>query len=118
MKKLLIACSIAILLSACKRVPDEDSVILTKKEYDILTQTKPSEYPKPFYIMDYDALNRDDDGGILMGSDGHEYVITRNGYDDESQSHYIDCKVCMARQQHLEDLLMEVIKNTTKDSIK
>ena len=51
-----------------------------------------------------------------MGSDGHEYLITRSGYNNESQNHYIECKKCMAKEQRIEELLMEIIKNTSKDS--
>lgn len=118
MKKIVLSCiMLSLLMVSCKEVPkNEDSVVISKEEYQQLKQSKVAEYPKPFELVGYDDTGAD--AGIIMGSDGHEYLITRYGYNDETQSHYIDCKICLSRQQHLEDLLMEVIKNTSKDSIK
>ena len=72
---------ISIITAAC-----DDSITISKQEYNQLKGIKSPTYPKPVRI-DYQ------DWSITLGSDGHEYCDNNrgNGY---VCFHYIDCVKC------------------------
>jgi hypothetical protein len=114
MKKLLIAVTLLSLMG-CRHEEDySNRVTITKEEYNQLRNTTP-EYPKHFDLIGYSGFEGFENA-IILGSDGHEYLVTRSGYNNETQGHYIECKKCIAKEQHIEELLLEIIKNTSKDS--
>jgi hypothetical protein len=77
----------------------DNSVTIPKEEYEKLTKdTLSPKYPKPFELFNYDNGVFSYNDGIFLGSDGHEYLVTRF---DRSRSveHYIDCVKCIERSK-------------------
>jgi len=68
----------------------DDTVTLSKDEYNRLKGSKKSEYPKPYKIYG-DEYN---DWEILLGEDGHEY-LKNDGYNSFVLIHYPGCKKCL-----------------------
>jgi hypothetical protein len=79
MKKLIL-CLIIVLNFSCEE----------KKEFSS------SEYPKPFSLRVDENLGPRV-SGIVMGSDGHDYLIINTKYYSSGVDHYIDCKLCQTR---------------------
>lgn len=79
------------LVMACK--PD-DTVEITREEYKVLKgDTIKPKYPKAFELYT-DGLQYYNNG-IVLGSDGHEYIITNYGEHSENMEHYIECEKCL-----------------------
>lgn len=93
MKRTILALLIVTIVYSCK----DDNVVMSREEYNKLTNLPPKEYPKPFSLLNEDDLEIGEDG-ILLGSDNHDYLV-RNYYTNwESVSHYVDCKECFNRR--------------------
>ena len=75
---------------------DDNSVTIPKQEYQKLIgdRIKPI-YPKPFTLNTYGFEVWDD--GIVLGSDGHEYLVTCYRCQQQNVEHYIDCVKCTER---------------------
>lgn len=95
MKKILLAISLITILASCE---DGNRVILTQDEYNQLVNKPNTKYPKQFELLGY--ADFDGNGGILMGSDQHEYlVIPSRRYSSETVVHYVDCELCALRKE-------------------
>lgn len=71
-----------------------DNVTISKDEYNKLKgDTLKSEYPKPFklYTEGLSRSSYDNDTGIVLGSDNHEYLVWNYGAYSCNVEHYIDC---------------------------
>jgi len=110
MKRIILVLAI-ISLASCKKGND---VIISQEEYNQLKNQDVSVYPKPFTIDD--EMIHSGHSGILMGSDGHEYLQTNNSLHAETLTHYVDCIKCAQRQQEFENRIIQAIHY--KDSIK
>jgi hypothetical protein len=105
MKKILLAISLITILASCE---NGNRVILTEDEYNQLVNKTNTKYPKQFELVGYD--NFDGNGGILIGSDQHEYlVITSRRYSSETVVHYVDCELCaLKKEDELARLIMDI----------
>lgn len=110
MKKIILVLAI-ISLASCRKSTD---VIISQEEYNQLKNQDVNVYPKPFTYDDNDIS--DGDAGILLGSDGHEYLQTNNSFHSETFTHYVDCIKCPQRQQEFENRIIQAIhyKDSTK----
>ena len=89
MKKLMILATL-FLVMACKKA---DTVEISQEEYKVLKgDTIKPKYPKVFELYT-DGLQYYDNG-IVLGSDGHEYIITNYDAHSENVEHYIECEKC------------------------
>lgn len=92
MKKIL-TLLILLLLVSCN-----DNVTISKDEYEKLKgDTLHSEYPKPFKLH-IEGLSWENNAGIVLGSDKHEYLVWKFGSHGCNVEHYIDCKLCKGRE--------------------
>lgn len=110
MKKTLIMLLVAMALVSCAKEKDNNSVTISKDEYETL-KTQEREYPKPFSLTE----NPTQDDAVLLGSDGHEYIMTRNGVN--ALVHSPECIKCKEKEAILNDLLIQIL-NKKKDTIK
>ncbi len=100
--KILIIILFVLTLISCG--DDDNSVTIPKQEYQkLIGDTIKPIYPKPF------KLNTDGIGylrnGIVLGSDGHEYlVVTSYGHNAMNIEHYIDCVKCIERTKTQDSL--------------
>lgn len=110
MKKILVILGVIALVS-CKKVPNnEQTLVITVDEYNRLKDGTVTQYPKPFEI-NTDELSIGDDG-IMLGSDGHDYIVTREGGNGENIIHSPECPKCEAK---LKSIIYEITK--PKDSL-
>ncbi len=96
--KLINIARIAIILTLISCGNDDSVVTIPKQEYQkLIGDTIQPIYPKPFKLYDVDisAFRH----GIVLGSDGHEYLVTNNGQHSKNVEHYIDCVKCIERSQ-------------------
>lgn len=95
MKYVLIILTTLFLLTSCNNNPN--TVIITKQEYEDLKGGNP-KYPKSFKLFDekMSSSNRD---GIVLGSDGHEYLLIAWCSNSSNCEHYIDCELCTSREK-------------------
>ncbi len=110
MKTIILVLAI-VCLASCKKA--EDSIVISRDEYNQLKNKEVNLYPKPItfqYSKDLSSIS-----GIILGSDGHEYL---SGYDrsERSLSHYVDCIKCEQRQIEFENRIIQAIHY--KDTIK
>ena len=85
---------IAILLLSC----NDNTVNITKEEYNRLTGSAHSEYPKTFHFMKgSDAEDERPKWQIILGQDDHEY-IENTSFDAYIIMHSPECKLCRNRQ--------------------
>jgi hypothetical protein len=78
---------------------DDSVVTIPKQEYQkLIGDTIQPTYPKPFKL--YDNVIAYTDDGIVLGSDGHEYLVISYGLNWEHVEHYIDCVKCIKRSQN------------------
>jgi hypothetical protein len=94
MKKVLLVISFITILASCE---GGDKVVISKEEYKQLKgDTIKPKYPKPFklYAEGLDTY----ESGIVLGSDQHEYIVTNLNSNSENVEHYVDCKLCAARE--------------------
>lgn len=91
LQKLLIVIIIAITLASC----ENNKIELTQEQYkELIGDTIKPEYPKYFKI-DYTGLGyNNDDDGIVLGSDKHEYLVTSYNSNAMNTEHYVDCIKC------------------------
>jgi hypothetical protein len=74
-------------------------VTIPKQEYQkLIGDTIQPIYPKPFTLYDNVIVYGND--GIVLGSDGHEYLVTNNDRNSENVEHYMDCVKCIERSQN------------------
>jgi len=87
MKKLvfLFVLSLTILLFSCS---EQETITIDKKD------TLNVKYPKRFKLYFRNDLGFNNDG-IVLGSDGHEYLIIDAHRNSQSVSHYIECEKCL-----------------------
>ena len=111
MKRIILVLAL-VCLASCKKA--EDSIVISRDEYNQLKNQDVSVYPKPFTVDD-DMINAGDSGN-LMGSDGHEYLQTNNGMHAETLTHYVDCIKCVQKQQDFENRIIREIHY--KDTVK
>ncbi len=111
MKRIILVLAL-VCLASCKKA--EDSIVISRDEYNQLKNQDVNVYPKPFTVDD--ELIGDRYSGILLGSDGHEYLQTNHGLNAETLIHYVDCIKCVERQQEFENRIIREIHY--KDSIK
>lgn len=84
----------ALIFTSCN-----DNVTISKDEYNRLKgDTLKSEYPKPFKLYTEGLSSYDNDTGIVLGSDNHEYLVWNYGSYSYNIEHYIDCKLCKGRE--------------------
>lgn len=115
MKKLFIILGVLTIVS-CKKAPNnERTLIITVDEYNRLKDGTAVQYPKPFEFIDYEDLIGNGKSGIVSGSDGHEYIVNKKGFDRESIIHSPECPKCKEVKHN--DLLT-IINELRKDSIK
>ena len=93
MKKLTLTSSLFLLFSC----GNNDTVTIDKQEYNRLKGVKSSEYPKDFKIIT--SMNCFT-SGVVLGSDGHEYLITDKCSNGQNVDHYVDCKLCAKRNKN------------------
>ena len=111
MKRIILVLAL-VCLASCKKA--EDNIVISRDEYNQLKNQDVNVYPKPFTVNDEEIDNRYN--GILLGSDGHEYLETNHGLHAETLTHYVDCIKCAQRQQEFENRIIQAIHY--KDSIK
>lgn len=109
MKKIILLVAILTLVS-CNG--NDGKIIISREEYDRLTQVN-REYPKAFHLIGYDDLPTGGDNAILLGSDGHEYLVTNYFMNRETTMHYIECKKCLEERQY-----QEKVRNTSLDTLR
>jgi hypothetical protein len=96
--KLINIARIAIVLTFISCGNDDSVVTIPKQEYQkLIGDTIQPTYPKPFKLYDGDIS--DFGHGIVLGSDGHEYLVTNTGQHSKNVEHYIDCVKCIERSQ-------------------
>ena len=83
----------------------DDTVTISKDEYNKLTKDSIIDiYPKPFKInLNWIRFNKDD--GIVMASDGHEYLVISGSTYSRNVEHYIECVKCSKRWKKIDSLL-------------
>lgn len=82
---------------------DDNSVTIPKQEYQkLIGDTIKPIYPKPFTLNTYGFEVWDD--GIVLGSDGHEYLVTCYRCQKQNVEHYIDCVKCIERTKTQDSL--------------
>jgi hypothetical protein len=114
MKKTLIILSIIALVS-CKKVPNnEQTLVITVDEYNRLKDGTAVSYPKPFEYIDYDDLIENGKSGIVLGTDGHEYIVNKKGFDRETFVHSPECPKCEAK---LKEIIYQ-LATKPKDSVR
>lgn len=75
---------------------NDNSVTISKQEYYKLKKdTALLHYPKHFKL--YDEVLDFNETGIVLASDGHEYLVTHSGTYGQNVEHYIDCEKCKRR---------------------
>jgi len=75
-----------------------NKVTIPKLEYQMLTKDSLNPvYPKPFELYYYNI--KDYEHGIVLGSDGHEYLVLYTGGHSKNVEHYIDCVKCIERSK-------------------
>jgi hypothetical protein len=95
--KLINIARIAIILTLISCGNDDSVVTIPKQEYQkLIGDTIQPIYPKPFKL--YDNLGHGNDG-IVLGSDGHDYLVIGNDMHSKNVEHYIDCVKCIERSQ-------------------
>lgn len=86
-----------------------DRIIISKKEYNKLKGID-STYPKTFKLVEYpEQVYVVERGLIILGEDGHEYVLDRESID--FVIHYPECKLCLERYNNLMKRLETIEKN-------
>jgi hypothetical protein len=101
MKKTILFSIITLTLFSCG---SNDTITISKKEYKrLIGDTITSTYPKPFKIMFDDEIDWDGNG-IVLGSDGHEYLLIYKLNDRCNIEHYIDCVKCIERTKKRDSL--------------
>jgi len=77
---------------------DNNNVTIPKQEYKkLIGDTSRPTYPKPFEL--YTDGFKGPRGEIVLGSDGHEYLVTyMDGYSTNTE-HYIDCVKCIEKSK-------------------
>lgn len=108
MKKILIVLFGALALGSCKKEVDNNSVTISKDEYEGL-KSQERDYPKPFSLTE--TPNNGD--AIILGSDAHEYIMTRNNV--SALMHSPECIKCKEKEANLNDLLIQILN---KDTVK
>jgi hypothetical protein len=111
MKRIILVLAL-VCLASCKKA--DNDIVISREEYNQLKNQDGHMYPKPFAFDDKDIPSGG--SGILLGSDGHEYLETNEGYNAETLTHYVDCIKCAQRQQEFENRIIREIHY--KDSIK
>lgn len=91
----------AFIIIALVSCGDDNEVVLSKEQYQkLIGDTLKPTYPKPFELF-RDGLKFGGDG-IVLGSDGHEYLIIDNNWSSSKEGtieHYIDCVKCIERSK-------------------
>lgn len=83
---------------------DDNSVTIPKQEYQkLIGDTIKPIYPKPF-TLNADGLRTTGDDGIVLGSDGHEYLVINYQNSSFNAEHYIDCVKCIERTKTQDSL--------------
>lgn len=80
---------------------DDNSVTIPKQEYQkLIGDTIQQIYPKPFKL-NFNSINNttNDNTGIFLGSDGHEYLVIYKYTSSVNVEHYIDCVKCIERSK-------------------
>lgn len=77
---------------------NSETLTISKEEYNKLKGVKQSEYPKYFKLND-SGLSITNSDGIVLGSDGHEYLVISWGRNTMDVEHYVDCKFCAKRDK-------------------
>jgi hypothetical protein len=76
-------------------------VTIPKQEYQkLIGDTIQPIYPKPFKL-NFNSINNttNDNTGIFLGSDGHEYLVIYKYTSSVNVEHYIDCVKCIERSK-------------------
>lgn len=94
MKKVIVILTVCFLTISC----GNNEVTISKEEYNELKGVSGTTYPKPFQLFDK-GMGWDNNEGIVLGSDEHEYLITNWGNNGENVEHYIDCDFCKSREK-------------------
>jgi PBP1b-binding outer membrane lipoprotein LpoB len=82
--------ALILIINSCS----SDTVKISKEEYNKLKgDTNDPIYPKPFELYNTEKISLYDNG-IVMGSDGHEYLIIKYKSNGENVLHYVDCQKC------------------------
>lgn len=69
------------------------TVEISKEEWQMLRgDTIQPKYPKPFKLYSDDLEDGED--GIVLGSDGHDYLVINNRLRAMNVEHYIECERC------------------------
>lgn len=94
---------ISIVMASCG---DSENVTISKEDYQkLIGDTLKPTYPKPFELF-RDGLKYYGDG-IVLGSDGHEYLIIDNESREGTIEHYIDCVKCIERSKKQDTLIIK-----------
>ena len=112
MKRILLMLAL-VCLASCKKA--EDSIVISRDEYNQLKNKEVNPYPKPITFQYSDDLNGE--SGIILGSDGHEYL---SSYDrsERTLTHYVDCELCTQRRIDFENIIIGELIKLKKDTIK
>ena len=93
MKEIIKYLLLITILASC----GNDKIQISKEEYNKLKGgTIKSKYPKPFKLYD-DEMSYSNNEGIVLGSDGHEYLVIYWRSDGQSIMHYIECEKCFKK---------------------
>lgn len=116
MKKILVLLAV-ISLASCKKV-SSDSITISKEEYNKLNSgLNIQKYPKPFSIQNDDGGDLAGVSGIVLGTDGHEYLSSYHR-SERCLTHYIDCELCTQRRIEFENSVISALINNKKDSLR
>jgi len=90
-----------------------DKIEITKTEYQQLKNLEPKPmYPKPFELftngLDYGKT------GIVLGSDGHDYLVINYANSSENVEHYIECAKCKKQNDSLYNLILYKLNNLNR----
>jgi hypothetical protein len=111
MKRLVLALALITLVS-CKKEVENNSVTISKDEYEGL-KSQDREYPKPFSTTEIPQDFSDE--VIVLGSDGHEYINSRN---TTILMHWPECSKCKIKEEELKSLLIQVLNKNNTDTLK
>ncbi len=94
MKNLILICS--FILFSCG---NSDKIEISKEEYNQLKGGEQAKYPKSFYLDTSELGTFSSSSGVILGSDGHDYLVLYKNSNAMNVEHYIDCELCIKRKK-------------------